>query len=125
MREAETVSLYLCIFDNDLDDDELEGVEVGSYTDFHEFRLAVNKELERGPWGSRFPTLMNHHDSDGQWSPDEARLLERELTAIREGVRSAWPAARAYLDVNGAPLVDRLIELAALSAVTGRPIWFQ
>ena len=37
------MGLYLCVFDND---DELEGVEVGSYSDFDFFRSTVTELLE-------------------------------------------------------------------------------
>ena len=39
------MGLYLCVFD---EDEELEGVEVGSYSDFEFFRSSVTELLEQG-----------------------------------------------------------------------------
>ena len=116
------MSLYLCIFENDIDGDELEGVEVGAYSDFAAFRKAINRVLERGPWG-RFPTLMNHHDSDGSWSPADAAELTNELRQISEDPGGS--IATTFVDVEGQPLVERLRALAQLAVQTNRPIWFQ
>ena len=66
------MGLYLCIFASDLDDEEIDGVEVGAYDDFDLLRTTVAQQLEAGHWGSRFPVLMSHPDSDGEWSPKEA-----------------------------------------------------
>jgi hypothetical protein len=74
------MGLYLALFDGG---DELDGVEVGSYSDFGAFRDAVVAHLEEGVTGSRCPTLIMHSDSDGQWTPAEAADLERELQTIR------------------------------------------
>jgi len=46
------MGLYLCVFDGD---NELDGVEVGAYTDFHTFRSAVAAHVEAGVEGSRCP----------------------------------------------------------------------
>src|SRR5206468_1590548 len=61
------MSLYLCIFRGD---EEIEGVEVGSYADFGRFRDTVAEKLEDGRQGSRFPLLQLHPDSEGEWDPD-------------------------------------------------------
>lgn len=73
------MSLYLCIFD---EDDELDGIAVGAYSDFGNFRETVAKLLERGSVGSRFPILMLHSDCDGEWSVGECRGLETELEPL-------------------------------------------
>jgi hypothetical protein len=73
------MGLYLCAFDGE---DELEGVEVGSYADFNFLRDAVVAVVEDGKRGSRCPVLQNHHDSDGEWSPEEAARLLREFDLI-------------------------------------------
>lgn len=39
------MGLYLCVFEGD---DELDGVEVGSYADFGAFRSAVATHVEGG-----------------------------------------------------------------------------
>src|SRR5215218_2698821 len=82
------MGLYLCIFDGD---EEIDGVEVGAYADFNALRDCVVREVEGGRAGSRFPTLILHSDSDGQWSPTEAVELEKELVIIGEEFRRRPP----------------------------------
>ena len=138
------MGLYLAIFD---DDEELNGVEVGSYADFGAFRDAVAQHLEDGQVGSRFPTLMLHSDCEGSWSPQEAARLHAELTEIAEAFRQlsavpfrvdTWQAEVArllglrpqslyesFIDVDGEPLIERLIGLASFSLEHGKEILFQ
>ena len=140
------MGLYLCVFEDDDTDHEIEGVEVGSYDDFHALRAEVASTSEGGVRGSRFPVLMNVPDSGGVWAPEEAAVLCRELSQIAHEWKSqpprsfdagTWQAREAvrlgimpmdlsesYIDVDGAPLLDRLIGLARLSAELGRPIEF-
>src|SRR5882757_2341323 len=82
------MGLYLCVFDGD---EELDGVEVGPYADFGAFRDCVVREFEGDKAGSKFPTLILHSDSDGQWSPSEARELERELVILGDEFRRRPP----------------------------------
>jgi hypothetical protein len=137
------MGLYLTVFDGD---QEIEGVEVGSYDDFSHFRNAVVAYLEGEAAGSRFPTLIMHSDCDGEWSSTEARLLEKECAAIAEAFskmppieyNSAWQedVARTFgivptslydcfFDVDGEPLLERLIVLARVSQKHNLPILFQ
>jgi hypothetical protein len=138
------MGLYLAIFD---DGDELDGVEVGAYSDFDTFREAVVDKLENGvAAGSRFPTLILHADCDGQWTPTEAGKLERELAIIRVRFQELPPIALdagwkkqvaktfslqidnlhdCFFDVDGEPLLERLIDLARLSQAKDLPILFQ
>lgn len=137
------MGLYLAVFDGT---EEVEGVEVGSYEDFNTFRNAITRNLEGGVVGSRFPTLMLHPDSDGEWTPAEAAQLEEELEAIgRELCKipplEAQPEWRkqtakllglrpgnlyeSFFDVDGEPLVERLIGLAKISRERRLPILFQ
>jgi hypothetical protein len=137
------MGLYLAVFDGDR---ELDGVEVGSYSDFGVFRNAVVTNLEGGAAGSRFPTLILHSDCDGLWTPSEATTLQRELEIIRAGFRECPPIALSavwqrevtmilgiqirnlcdcFFDVDGEPLLDRLIDLAKLSHTRKAPILFQ
>jgi len=137
------MGLYLCIFDGD---EEVEGVEVGPYSDFNAFRDCIVREIENGNAGSKFPLIVLHSDSDGQWSPVEARQLEIELSSIREKFRrrppikilSEWQKQivkdhalqleclyDCFIDVDGEPLLDRLIDLARLSYHSNLPIIFQ
>lgn len=140
------MGLYLCVFASPDTDDELDGVEVGSYDDFDHFRSTLAQHLEAGRWGSRFPVLMSHPDSDGEWSPQEALSLSRELATIEAelaglpaiALPDGWQsqvarnvgvapssAAESFIDVDGEPLVDRLRALADLAAQRGLPISFQ
>jgi hypothetical protein len=141
------VGLYLCVFASPTRDDELEGVEVGSYDDFHALRTAVADRLEGGQWGSRFPVLMAHADSDGEWSAQDARALAVELRVIEEElaalpaigfVEGSWQAsvsrgaglipvslAECFIDVDGEPLFARLRALTDVAHTSGCPISFQ
>ncbi|VVD84627.1 hypothetical protein PIN31009_01303 [Pandoraea iniqua] len=137
------MGLYLCVFDGE---DEIDGVEVGSYADFNFFRDGVVALVEDGVRGSRCPTLVNHEDGDGIWSPDEAQRLVLELNEIGEKFalappvefNSPWKKQTAafigldpknflecFFDVDGEPLVERLRGLADLSVARGVPILFQ
>jgi hypothetical protein len=137
------MGLYLCIFDGD---DDVDGVEVGHYVDFGTFRDCVVKELEGGKAGSQFPRLILHHDSDGQWSPSEARELEQELVIISDVFRGLPPIPinsdwqkwvvkanglqietlyDCFFDVDGEPLLERLIGLAQQCIERDLPIIFQ
>lgn len=138
------MGLYLAVFDGD---EELSGVEVGSYADFGAFRDAVAQHLEGGQVGSRFPTLMLHSDCEGSWSPQEAVRLHDELAEITEAFRQIpaisfqedrWQAEVAklfglrpknlyesFIDVDGEPLIERLLALARFSAEHGKEILFQ
>jgi hypothetical protein len=139
------MGLYLCVFAGDDGDEELDGVEAGGYDDFGELRDLIASRLEYGAWGSRFPVLMNHPDSQGEWAPAEASQLQRELTVIRAELTAipapaypdGWQAKVArqaghepshygtyFIDVDGELLLDRLIGLAELATQAGRPITF-
>lgn len=139
------MGLYLCVFDHERGED-VDGVEVGSYQDFAFLRDSIAQRLEGGRAGSRFPTLMLHSDCDGMWSAEEARTLEQELRDVAEALRVLPPVERpegwqrevarslglkvatlydCYIDVDGEPLIERLIELARVSQATGHPILFQ
>lgn len=130
------MSLYLCVFDGE---QEMEGVEVGSYSDFNRFRSYVAGELEGGAAGSLFPALMMHSDCDGEWSADDCRRLRSELELIRTAmelrpppspeVGHAWGRPRnaleSFLDVDGQVLVERLQAIVEVALQRGRPVLFQ
>ena len=137
------MGLYLCIFDGD---EEVEGVEVGPYADFDKFRDCVVRELEGGNAGSELPTLILHSDCDGEWSPSEAGKLEKELIEISGEFRRRPPISISsdwqkkvmkslglrignlydcFFDVDGEPLLQRLIHLSRLSQERNLPILFQ
>lgn len=137
------MGLYLCVFDGD---DEVDGVEVGSYADFDTFRDCVVRELEGGAGGSKFPKLILHSDCDGEWLESEAGELEKELIEIGDEFRrrppipisSGWQKQvvksfglqinnlyDCFFDIDGEPLVERLIDLVRLSQTRNLPILFQ
>lgn len=111
------MSLYLCVFDRE---NELGAVEVGSYDDFGAFRNAIASQAEGGTWGSRFPTLMNHPDADGEWARSALPALRRELEVLAE-----VPALAHYTDIDGVPLAHALLALCDTAIASRRPILFQ
>ena len=141
------MGLYLCVFESPRSDEELEGVEVGGYDDFHSFRATVAERLEGGTSGSRFPVLMSHSDSDGEWSPAEAEQVRSELSVIARELAAASPVpfipgtwqaevartvglspdslADCFFDIDGEALIGRLLELANVAVAQGAPISFQ
>jgi len=137
------MGLYLTIFDGD---EELDGVEVGSYADFGAFRDAATAVAENGDPGSVCPVLINHSDCDGEWVPEDSAALLKELQIIETCFRNARPielnsdwkkdiARRrglklttlydCFFDVDGEPLVERIRELAQRSIVHNVAIRFQ
>jgi hypothetical protein len=137
------MSLYLCVFE---DDEELDGVDVGAYSDFGDFRKAVIRELECGKAGSRFPTLIRHSDCDGEWNLDDCSKLESELEIVSAELKQRPPrdffadwqknvakkldlhSATFYdcfIDVDGEPLLERLLSLVRLARRRELPILFQ
>jgi hypothetical protein len=137
------MSLYLCVFD---EDEELDGVDVGAYSDFGDFRNTIVKELERGKAGSQFPTLILHPDCDGEWSVGDCEKLENELEAISTELKQQPPKVffaewqknvakqhglhpenlyDCFIDVDGEPLLERLLGLARLAQRRELPILFQ
>ena len=137
------MGLYLAVFE---EDDELDGIDVGSYSDFSFFRNTVVACLEPAGAGSRFPTLILHADCDGEWTPEQSQKLDLELAEIASEfqrlppvvLNSTWqtevvktfglPLATLYdcfFDVDGESLLERMRSLAQLSINTGHPILFQ
>lgn len=137
------MSLYLAIFE---DDEELEGVQVGFYSDFCWFRDAVTAHLEGGRAGSQFPTLVLQTDCEGEWTPNDAARLEGELQFIAARFRrlppvplnSDWQREVAeecglrlaslydcFFDIDGEPLLERLLVLSKLAQARNLSILFQ
>ena len=140
------MGLYLCIYADDTDDLEIDGIEVGPYPTFTFFRNVVGNRLEVGDWGSRYPHLLQHSDCDGEWTVDELPELDVELRAIQQSMRGLPPPTNGdpwlesihrelglkaadlseyFVDTDGAPLLDRLIDLVRLARGAGRPISFE
>ncbi len=144
------MGLYLCISqpseNQDEDPEEIDGVAVGAYSDFADFRDTVLREVENGAHGSLCPVLQLHSDCDGEWSPDECVRLRAELARVKRVFleRPARPPGGwqaqviaelrlpprqslfdSFIDPDGQPLVDRLDELCAQAIRLQLPISFQ
>lgn len=137
------MGLYLCIFNND---EELESVEIGFYSDFNFLRDTVVATVENSRFGTVCPVFVMHSDSDGEWSHEQSEQLLKELYIIEEkftslppvDFNSEWKRAVAkecgistkclldcFFDINGEPLIERLKGLAELSIKNRLPIYFQ
>jgi len=134
------MGLYLCVMD--ADENEVDGVEVGSYADWDQFRTDVRSLGE-----AKFPTILLHSDCDGEWSPAECAALDRELVAVADGFSRLPPRSLApqtwqvevaktfglrprnlyecYFDVDSEPLIERLQGLSRVAQERGLPILFQ
>ena len=137
------MGLYLCVFDGE---DEVDGVEVGSYREYDDFRELVVNRLEDGSAGSRFPVFVLHSDCEGEWSVEECLALRRELAQIELeltslpaiGFSGEWQrkvarslglqprnALESFIDVDGELLVERLRSLVEAALARQLPILFQ
>ena len=123
----------------DDDPEEIAECDVGHYSDFGCFRDTIARHLD----ASRFPTLMEHSDCDGEWSLAEIPILERELLEIgaafeqlspeepqgafdaaaeyREGAKSLYDC---FHEVNGENLFKAILELCSVARQHKRPITF-
>ncbi len=138
------MGLYLCIFD--AADEEIDGVEVGTYADFGAFRDFVTRELEAGNAGAKYPTLIRHSDSDGEWSVEDCQELRRELADLAAALQARPPiefvadwqrrvamtiglrpqnALESFVDVDGELLIERLQSLVETALEHRSPIRFQ
>ena len=137
------MGLYLCIFN---EDEELEGVEVGSYADYNNLRNYVVDQLEAGNPGSRFPIFVLHSDCDGEWPVKDCCDLCREFDEIARELRTRPPfsfpsdwqkkviqltgvtpqsAFESFIDVDGEYLIERLKNLVLAAIKYRLPILFQ
>jgi hypothetical protein len=116
---------------------ELGAVETETEDDFMYFRDSIHEALETGEFGSRFPTFMKNFFAS--WEKAQAAALERELIEIHAAFRKLPPnppdgnwasklagsgrspetLAEVFTDNEGAPLLERLISLAALARAKG------
>jgi len=80
--------LYLCIFD---DDEDIDGVEIGSYADYNALRDYIVRELESGKAGSEYPTFVLHSDCDGEWPVSDCEKLLNELAEISQALKRHNP----------------------------------
>src|SRR5262245_41872611 len=80
--------VFAADFDEAEDPEELAECDVGHYSDFGCFRDTIAAHLD----AKRFPILMEHSDSDGEWTLAQIPGLERELKEIGERFRQLPPA---------------------------------
>ena len=139
------MGLVLCIYEDRESGDDIDGFQVGSYSDFGAWRDFIAAALEHGRWGSRFPTLMMHSDCDGEWSPEDCVALRNELRIIREEMAklpvvpfpAPWQqqvaeefglmpksALDCFINVDGENLVEAIALLAELAMRLEKPIDF-
>jgi hypothetical protein len=139
------MGLILCVYEDREAGDDIDGFQVGSYSDFGAWRDFIAAYLEGGQWGTRFPILMMHSDCDGEWSPDDCINLKRELAVIRDEMarlpvvpfHSAWQkqvadelglrqqsALDCFVNVDGEKLADAIERLAELAMARRKPITF-
>jgi hypothetical protein len=137
------MGLYLCIFD---EDDEIDGVEVGSYADFGALHDYVVRELDAGREGSRYPVFVLHSDCDGEWPVSDCERLQSELAEISAALKQHPPVAfssdwqksvaksiglapqnafESFIDVDGEFLLERLQNLVKNALGRRLPILFQ
>jgi hypothetical protein len=136
------MGLYLCVF---REDEELFGIDVGSYDDWERFRGEAR--ARDGRVFRRYGTLRVHVSPTTHWSPRDAARLAGELDRLRKALRrepprpfppGSWQAelaaerglapaslAECFFDVDGVPLFDGLAELCRLALETRQPILFQ
>jgi hypothetical protein len=136
------MGLYLCVFRGD---DELAGVDVGSYEDFERFR-DVARALDRRVF-RRFGTLRANIKPNTHWSRREAAQLAKELGVLGAELRKrpatpfkpgSWQEEIAkerglapgslhdcFFDFDGEPLVERLLGLCKVAVEARQPILFQ
>ncbi|HEX5998264.1 MAG TPA: Imm70 family immunity protein [Hyphomicrobiaceae bacterium] len=140
------MGLVLCVYEDRENGVDLDGFQVGSYSDFGAWRDFIAATLENGEWGSRFQTLMMHSDCDGEWSAEACVALKRELQAIGAEMErlpalpfpAGWQrqvadelglvprsARECFINVDGESLVDALSRLADLAIRRGKSIHFQ
>jgi hypothetical protein len=137
------MGLYLCIFDGE---EDVNGVEIGSYADYNALRDYVVRELELGKAGTRFPTFVLHSDCDGEWSVVDCQKLQVELDEIVAALKarptiafsSDWQkvvaesiglkplnAFESFIDVDGEFLLERLQNLVKNALERRLPILFK
>jgi hypothetical protein len=135
------VGLCLHVFAADCDDDpeELAECDVGHYSDFGYFRDTIAAKLD----ARKYPTLMDHSDSDGEWTFEEIPVLEHELREIAdrfkqlppEEIKGAFEHTVEYRagakslydcfhDVNGDNLFEAILSLCSIAKEHERPITF-
>ncbi len=137
------MGLYLCYF---VGDEEMDGVEIGSYQYFGIFRDYVNILVENYDAGSVCPKLIMHSDCDGEWSTQDCKELLKELEVISEVFKKTEPQDApiemkkdifnfykikpktlydCFIDVDGNNIIERLAKLCLDAIDAETKILFQ
>lgn len=137
------MGLYLCALKEGVD---IDGIDVGAYSDYQNFLEVITDRLQRGMHSSKFPTLMRASNCDGEWRLDDLPKLKNELTQIRDAFGqlppteypskwqrevasllgiSASSLASSFIDVDGEDLCQRMIDLCETALEHGATISFQ
>jgi len=137
------MGLYLCAF---AEEDEIEGIDVGSYSEYGRFVETIVAILENAERGSKYPLITLHSDCDGEWSAKDLDTLQANLVEIREAFRKLpafaieerWQKQIAkthglkqdnlsdcFFDVDGEPLIDRLLDLIQKAKASEVAVLFQ
>lgn len=122
----------------DEDPEEIAECDLGPYANFDHFRATVARHLD----ASRYPVLMEHSNSEGEWVLGEIPALERELREIAtafkklppeessgfaddiEGNANAESLYDCFHSCEGENLFEALIELGRIARQHRRPITF-
>jgi Immunity protein 70 len=137
------MGLCLCVFQpadgEDDEPEELAACDVGHYSDFGCFRDTIARHLG----ASRFPTLMEHSDCDGEWTVEDIPKLQKELREIAAAFEKLPPETPAnafehtaeyragaqslyecFHDVNGDNLFESMLGLCQVALENELPITF-
>jgi hypothetical protein len=112
------MSLYLCIYEFDT---EVHGIDMGSYSDFNTIRYKLFNIYKSINTINPLPTLMNHSDCEGEWSPLECKILINELNSIKEIIDKYHQDD--LTDIYN--FIDAILYLSHLSIRYNSPIIFQ
>ncbi|GGD12836.1 Imm70 family immunity protein [Halopseudomonas salina] len=131
------MSLYLAVFTQD--DEEIDGFQVGTYHDYGKFIDSIKENVD--PKNCKL--LINHHDSDGYWTPQECENLIEELTYIKkvlaklppQKIEYDWSRQTPYepgnnlnaslQNIDGEPMTDALVSLCQVAVENNAKLYFQ
>jgi Immunity protein 70 len=133
--------LYVCgpSVSDDEEPAEIAECDIGHYSDFGCFRDTIARHLD----ATRYPTLMEHSDCDGEWMLKEIPALEKELHEITAKFKKLQPEEPAnafehtaeyrvdassiydcFHNPSGENLFEALLELCSIAKRHQRPITF-
>lgn len=139
------MSLYLCVLDfSEGYENEIKGIEIGSYDYFSCFRECICKYVENNKWGSKCPIIMNHEEGNGFFSPDDCKKVLNELLVIKrvfeniipdnstlqkvkkyKKIQSSMVLRECFTDVDDCDLISQLEMICELSVQKELNVYFQ